>query len=50
MVLFYFKKEWDCVDISPEAIEENRAYVFINKESQRTRKESGYTDACTAGK
>ena len=26
---------WDCVDISPEAIEENRAYVFINKESQR---------------
>ena len=23
---------WDCVDISPEAIEENRAYVFINKE------------------
>lgn len=31
---------WDCVDISPEAIEENRAYVFINKESQRVRKES----------
>ena len=31
---------WDCVDISPEAIEENRAYVFINKESQRIRKES----------
>ena len=30
---------WDCVDISPEAIEENRAYVFINKESQRIRKE-----------
>ena len=29
-----------CVDISPEAIEENRAYVFINKESQRIRKES----------
>lgn len=28
------------VDISPEAIEENRAYVFINKESQRIRKES----------
>ena len=23
---------WDCVDISPEAIEENRAYVYINKE------------------
>ena len=31
---------WDCVDISPEAIEKNRAYVFINKESQRIRKES----------
>ena len=31
---------WDCVDISPEAIEENRSYVFINKESQRIRKES----------
>ena len=31
---------WDCVDISPEAIEENRAYIFINKESQRIRKES----------
>ena len=31
---------WDCVDISSEAIEENRAYVFINKESQRIRKES----------
>ena len=29
---------WDCVDISHEAIEENRAYVFINKESQRIRK------------
>lgn len=31
---------WDCVDISPEAIEENRAYVYINKESQRVKKES----------
>ena len=31
---------WDCVDISSEAIEENRSYVFINKESQRIRKES----------
>ena len=29
---------WDCVDISPEAIEENRAYVYINKESQRVKK------------
>ena len=31
---------WDCVDISPEAIEENRAYVYINKETQRVKKES----------
>ena len=23
---------WDCVDISEEAISENRAYVFINKQ------------------
>ena len=29
-----------CLCISPEAIEENRAYIFINKESQRIRKES----------
>ena len=29
---------WDCVDISKEAIEENRAYLFINKESQRVSK------------
>lgn len=29
---------WDCVDISEEAIEENRAYLFINKESQRVSK------------
>lgn len=29
---------WDCVDISEEAIEENRAYFFINKESQRVSK------------
>ena len=36
----YKRQTWDCVDISPEAIEENRAYVFINKESQRIRKES----------
>lgn len=28
---------WDCVDISPEAIEENRAYVYINKETQLFR-------------
>lgn len=31
---------WDCVDISPEAIEENRAYVYINKEAQRVTKET----------
>ena len=31
---------WDCVDISREAIEENRAYVYINKETQRVKKES----------
>lgn len=29
---------WDCVDISEEAIEENRAYLFINKETQRVSK------------
>ena len=29
---------WDCVDISEEAIKENRAYLFINKESQRVSK------------
>ncbi len=29
---------WDCVDISDEAIEGNRAYLFINKESQRVSK------------
>ena len=29
---------WDCVDISEEAIEANRAYLFINKESQRVSK------------
>ncbi len=31
-------RTWDCVDISEEAIEENRAYLFINKESQRVSK------------
>lgn len=29
---------WDCVDISEEAINENRAYIFVNKESQRVSK------------
>lgn len=31
---------WDCVEISPEAIAENRAFVYINKESQRVKKSS----------
>lgn len=31
---------WDCVDISPEAIEENRAYIYINKEVQRVSKQA----------
>lgn len=29
---------WDCVDISEEAIEENRAYILINKEVERVSK------------
>ena len=31
---------WDCVDISEEAISENRAYVFINKQVERVSKET----------
>lgn len=31
---------WDCVDISPEGIEENCAYVYIHKETQRVTKKS----------
>lgn len=31
---------WDCVDISEEAIEENRAYIYVNKELQRVQRES----------
>ena len=31
---------WDCVDISEEAISENRAYVFINKQVERVSKEA----------
>ena len=31
---------WDCVDISREAIDEGRAYVYINKESQRVGKDA----------
>ena len=31
---------WDCVDISEEAILENRAYVFINKQVERVSKEA----------
>lgn len=31
---------WDCVDITQEAIEEDRAYIYINKELQRVRKDA----------
>lgn len=31
---------WDCIDISPEAIAEGRAYIYINKELQRVSKEA----------
>ncbi|MBS6194508.1 MAG: site-specific integrase [Clostridiales bacterium] len=31
---------WDCIDLSTEAIEENRAYLYINKELQRVAKEA----------
>lgn len=31
---------WDCVDITPEAIEEGRSYIYINKEIQRVSKEA----------
>ena len=31
---------WDCVDISEEAIEEERAFIFINKEAMRVEKEA----------
>lgn len=31
---------WDCVDISEEAIAENRAYIFVNKQLQRISKEA----------
>ena len=29
---------WDCVDISEEAIAENRAYIYVNKQLQRISK------------
>ena len=29
---------WDCVDISPAALEEERAFIYINKELQRVSK------------
>ena len=29
---------WECVDISEEAIKENRAYLYVNKEVQRVKK------------
>ena len=31
---------WDCVDISEEAIEEGRAFIYVNKELQRVDKEA----------
>ena len=31
---------WDCVDISNEAIAENRAYIYVNKVLQRISKEA----------
>lgn len=31
---------WDCVDISLEAIQEGRAYIYVNKELQRVSKEA----------
>ena len=31
---------WDCVEISPEAIESNSAYIVINKEVERISKKS----------
>ena len=31
---------WDCVDITPEAVEKNRASIYINKEFQRVSKEA----------
>lgn len=31
---------WDCVDISEEAIKENRAYLYVNKEVQRDSKKA----------
>lgn len=31
---------WDCVDISENAIEEGRSYLYVNKELQRVSKEA----------
>ncbi len=31
---------WDCVDISEEALEENRCYIYVNKEVERVSKEA----------
>ena len=31
---------WDCVDIFPEAIQEGRSYIYVNKELQRVSKEA----------
>lgn len=34
---------WDCVEISPEAIESNSAYILINKEVERVSKKAAET-------
>lgn len=31
---------WDCIDISPTSIENQRAYIFVNKELQRVNRDS----------
>lgn len=31
---------WDCIDITPESIQEGRASIFVNKELQRVQRES----------
>ena len=31
---------WDCVDITPESIQEGRASIYVNKELQRVRKDA----------
>ncbi len=31
---------WDCVDVSPEAIKEGRAFIYVNKEYQRVSRKA----------